>query len=135
MKDNAPIQPISISMDKSVVKIRSGSYDVLATGSVFSFNGNPISFYIGKENNPLKLTMIFVSNEEDKKFDVSTTMKNNELVVTLTNCNNPIGIGTRSAIELGSTQGRKLYLQHRISGDDESKLLFYTFYLGAKVEI
>ena len=52
------------------VEIKSGDADVIASGTVISFNGNPIEIEFGKPDDRLKLINVF---QNDKGKDDSDT--------------------------------------------------------------
>ena len=133
-------------------KASSGPVDIVASGTIIAFQGNPIEVMFEPLRAPLsgnqglqdtfpplpqpcfKLTIRFVDEPavaagpqpaprlEAKAAGPLT------LEVTLFNCTNPLGIGS-DPIVLGHADGRKLYLQWRVyTLTAADKTLYFTIY-------
>lgn len=108
----------------------SGPTEVLATGTVIAFEGNPITIQVGPVTGPLKLVFQFTDEagrdeprQEGKSPDPTT------LEVTLFNFKNPLGSGTIKPIPIGTLAGRQLYMHYRIYALGASdKMLHFTIF-------
>lgn len=120
------------------VGIKSGNADIIASGTVISFEGNPIEIEFGKPENRLKLINIF--QDEKGKDDLSVEAINiddNTLKITFFNFKNPLGSGNTKPLPFGTYEGRQMYINYRISDlnpdKNTDKTLYYTIYLGEEV--
>lgn len=117
--------------------IFSGPYEVIESGSVIQFPGQPLRLAPA-------LNGSFVVIFEFQDDVVSTTPAEpttNVNVVQPTppvvrflmrNFRNPLGIGNIEPIRLGMVAGRALFISYRVYHlDNASKTLDYTFYLAA----
>lgn len=120
----------------TLVKIESGPAEIVASGSVIAFSGNPITITYGTTDKPLKLVFAFKDEEgrEDLKVEGSVhdpvTLK-----LTLYNFKNPLGSGTTDPMPIGTLGGRRLYIHYRVyqlTGSSD-KMLVYSIYRGEEV--
>jgi hypothetical protein len=113
------------------IKIKSGTKEVIASGTVISFEGNPIGFEI--EN--IKFIFEFVDEEGKAGTDVNfTSPEERTLKITLKNFKNPLGTGNQKPMAVGTFHGLRLFLSYRVyqlEGSD--KTLDYTFYTEGEV--
>lgn len=119
------------------VKITSNDKDVLCSGSVITFGLGETRFDIHHNNEELG----FIINFIDEEGDDAKRRNNFEIIsdtlgkLTFYNYKSSSGIYTTKPAYLGTIGNRELYLQYRIDNlESNSKLLFYTFYLGTEVE-
>jgi hypothetical protein len=112
------------------VKITSGTTEVISSGTVISFEGNPISIELEK----LKFTFEFIDEEGKGESVVKFTASNNaELKISLLNFKNPIGSGVAKPSAVALINNRRLFLNFRIYHiNTNDKILHYTFYLGGE---
>jgi len=120
------------------LNIKSGNADIIASGIVMSFEGNPIEIEFGKPGNRLKLINVF--QDEKGKADLRVeAMKigNSILKITFFNFNNPLGSGNTKPLSFGTYEGRRIYINYRIfdlnPNENIDKSLHYTIYLGEEV--
>lgn len=116
--------------------IKSGSMDIIASGTIINFKRQPIEIIIPSPDRDMKL--IFEFNDTTGNI-IPQTEKNlidtKSLHIIFYNFKSPLGTGNSEPVYLGTVAGRELYLNYRIyhlEGSD--KTLQYTFYLGKKVE-
>lgn len=113
------------------MKIQVGCYDVLEAGCITSINGQDIVFTL---NENMKARLRFLSSESEKQ-SVNASIENKELIIKLTNFNNPLGTELASPIEVGTFNDKKLFLHLRIQGMTKSKnrVVFYTWLLNDNI--
>lgn len=77
------------------VKITTADYEVINSGLVTAFNGEPITITLNSTPKPFKMTFKFFKDEshEGQKMDAETP-NDHEVILKLTNFNNPLGTGT-----------------------------------------
>ena len=122
---------IFISVENKL-RIKSGIYDVLESGSVISVNEDPIEFYF----KGLVFTFKFTHNTDISGSKVIATNRDDSKGISFEfiNFNNPTGNGTKEPVLVGWADGRNLYLSYRISfkAIGYSRIIHYTWYLGGK---
>jgi len=118
--------------------IKSGNADIIASGTVMSFEGNPIEIEFGEPKNRLKLINVF--QDEKGKGDLrveAINIDDNTLKITFFNFKNPHGSGNTKPLSFGTYEGRRLYINYRIfdlnPNENIDKTLHYTIYLGEEV--
>jgi len=118
------------------MRIKSGIYDVLFSGTVIGINNEPIEFNFPASQGSLRFIIDFKNDDKVEKsttefeFPGEKTMK-----IILVNAKTSLGIGNVELIEIGRINNRKLYLNHRVYSIKElSKSVHYTFYLGEEVQ-
>lgn len=111
-------------------KISSGNKQVLSSGTVISFDNNPISIELLDDNQSMvKLQFNFNHDETVKGQSMSTAVIEDVLCLTLTNFNNPIGTGTTKPINFAKYGDMILYLHIRVTAlSDTDRTLYYTIY-------
>ena len=119
------------------IKMKSGSADILATGTVIAFSGNPIEIEFGVGDDRLKIIFVFKDEEGKDSKDLRTegkSLDDSTLQITFFNFSNPLGSGSSKPIDFGALNNRRLYINYRIyelrEGD---KTLHYTIYLGETI--
>lgn len=125
---------------KGSVKIKSHSSDILATGSFITFGDEESSLCLEYNNENITVYLKFV--DEDGKDKDSDRKKEFEVVgelearFTLYNYKTGLGAFILKPMHLGSIGGRELYFQYKIDDlhNSPSKLVYYTFHLGAEVD-
>ncbi len=120
-------------------KVESGPAEVIDSGTVISFAGNPIML----SYRDLKLSIIFEFKTKDHPESISIDGNFNDnaetgmgaLKLTLYNFDDRFGAGTIKPLRIGQYENRKLYLQIRVytlTGSPD-KTLDYTIYKGEEV--
>lgn len=120
-----------------MIKIESGQAEVIASGTVIAFSGDPINITFGSQNETLKL--IFEFKDEEGKGKESIRVDANQLdpktlKLTLFNFKNSLGSGTSKPIPIGSLDGKRLHIHYRVyslTGSD--KMLHFNIYKGEEV--
>jgi len=114
------------------VLIKSSSAEVVATGTVISFNGEPIEISYGPTESRLKLILIFKSeNETSKKLKIIPKLiSNTVLELHMYNFDNTLGTGTLRPILIGTLGGKNLYVHLRTGGitPESDKTIHFTLY-------
>lgn len=117
------------------VRIKSGNTKVIASGTVISYNNNPIEISFGLGGNALKLIFDFKNDKKQNERRIEAKqLGNNELKILLLNFNNLLGTGTAKPILIGTLSGKKISINFKVQDNDKtSKTLHYTIYLGEEV--
>jgi hypothetical protein len=114
--------------------VKSGSADVIDSGTVISFSGNPISLHYADLG--IKIIFEFKVGEEDRNAYVDSGVPEpGTLKMTLYNFDDRFGAGTIKPMRIGKYEGRRLYIQLRVytlQGSPD-KTLQYTVYRGEEV--
>jgi len=122
---------------KMKIKIKSGNYDILYSGTVIQVQDEKIELTLPDgDNKGLELIINFADDENEKgqttKYNL---LDNNTLEMTLVNFNSSAGIGNTEILKLGTLNNRELYLNYRVFNIKKlGKTLHYTFYSGKEVE-
>ncbi len=113
------------------VKITTANCEVVNSGLVTSFNGEPISLTLNSSPTPFKLTFKFLTDKstEGQKMDAETP-NTHEVILKLTNFKNPLGTGTARPVEFATNgDGKKLFINFYVYVvGDSSQTLQYTIY-------
>ena len=119
--------------------VQSGPAEVIASGTVIAFQGNPISIQFGF---PMPLTVEFefetdTENPGKPRFHTSAWGEH-VLQLRLTNFDNSLGSGTVKPIPFGQRHERQLWIHFRVYklGSSEDRTLHYTIFqeTGVKVD-
>lgn len=112
------------------IKITSGDWEILETGSVHSKKLNPVEFELTPEMT-LRIA-VKKSSGDDPSIDIDPS--GNTLTILHTNPKSIPSFGSIEPIEVGLYNGRTLYVQARITvfGDYISFRVHYTFFLGSE---
>jgi hypothetical protein len=111
------------------VIIKSGSTEIIASGLVTSFNGNPIEINYGPRIERLTLIFAFQDDERQETRIDATKPNPNTLKLTLYNFRSPLGSGTPKPVPIGSLGGQKLLIHYRVYDIGNSdKTVHYTIY-------
>ena len=116
-------------------EIKSGPTNIITSGTVISFNKNPIEIIFGPANGRLKLIIEFEEDKEIKGTSVKPSITSKDtLNLKLINYNNSLGTGNKKPLVFGNIEGRELYLNYRVFPLNEwDKTVHYTIYLGEDV--
>lgn len=101
---------------------------------VISFDNQPITLKLSEdETSVATLKFVFKDSEEEKKATLSGEVVNNELVLSLTNFNNPMGSGTTKPMKFATYKESAMYLHFRVTAlSDSDRTLYYTIYKEEK---
>jgi hypothetical protein len=111
------------------IKIYTGNYEVIGSGTVVGNYDTPIEFIISS------LTFIFEFKNDstltEPKIEKEQFNNGKSLKLKYINFNNVLGHGTAVPIALGTVSNRKLFLNYRVYALTEStgKTFHYTFLL------
>ncbi len=111
--------------------IQIGDFEVIESGAVTSIDNKDVLFVL---SDVIRVRLTFKSSD-DQKATMNAAISNGELTFTLINFNNPLGTEFTDAIEIGTYQGRKLFLHIRVIGMNNSnnKVIIHTWYLGNSI--
>jgi hypothetical protein len=114
--------------------VESGPAEVIDSGTVISFSGNPISLHYPDLG--IKIVFEFKAGEEGRGTYVDSSVPEpGTLQLTLFNFDDRFGAGTIKPMRIGKYEGRRLYVQLRVytlQGSPD-KTLQYTVYKGEEV--
>lgn len=112
------------------IKIRSVGKDVIASGSVHTFDNKSLEFEISG----LILEFEFLNDNEGQRIERDVKGEKT-LKLNVFNFDSSLGTGTSNPIYIGFINNRRLYLSfivHSLS-KESSRLMTYTFFLGETV--
>ena len=117
-----------------VKTVESGPAEVIDSGTVISFSGNPISLHYPDLG--IKIVFEFKAGEEGRGTYVDSGVPEPGILkLTLYNFDDRFGAGTIKPMRIGKYEGRRLYVQLRVytlQGSPD-KTLQYTVYKGEEV--
>ena len=121
-------------------KVESGPAEVIDSGTVISFAGNPITLSYRDLNIAIVFEFKTGERTDSAYIDGNFTDKNGDtelgvLKLTLYNFDDRFGAGTIKPLRIGQYEGRKLYIQIRVYTliGSPDKTLDYTIYKGEEV--
>lgn len=113
------------------VKITTANYEVISSGLATSFNGEPISITLYSSPTPFKITFKFLKDEslDGQKMDPETP-NDHEVILKLTNFDNPLGTGTVRPVGFATAgDGKNLFINFYVYVVGKSSpTLHYTIY-------
>ena len=117
------------------MKIKSGEYDVLYSGTVIGIKDQEVEFNFPEIHASLKIIIDFKIDTSIKDSPIKLDLPGNKtLKITLINTASSLGTGNAEVLEIGHINGRRLYLNYRIYAiNGISNTIHYTFYLGKEV--
>ena len=114
-----------------MTNIKSGKYKILKTGTVITFEDNPIEIFL-KEYNSLRLIVDFKSDEDFDGTTIRAKVLDDEkkLKIELINFKSGLSEGNLNPMMIGSIEEKDVFFNFRCSKLDKSKsrLLHYTLY-------
>lgn len=116
-------------------EIASGPAEVIASGSVTPFEGEPVEITLEGESESLTIVCAFVDDDGDQRVETEV-VDPATLRFSFHNFANPLGSGSPSPVEVGTLDGRPLLFHfrvHAIEGSDP--VLGYTFYLKRTADL
>lgn len=118
------------------MKIKSGNNEILYSGTVIAIKKENIVFEFPEMHNSYKFIFEFVKDSNIPDSPIQFDLKDSKtLEIKLINIDKSIASGNSDILDLGSLNGKKLYLNYRILVINElSHSLSYTFYLGEEVK-
>jgi hypothetical protein len=117
------------------MKITSGNYEVFDSGTVISFEQEPVTFHLATD---LQIRLAFRDDSEKKdehRLEFNP-ISNNELEIILVNFNNSLGTGNTVPLQVGTLNNKLLYLNFRVYtlNVKTNKTIHYCWYLGEEVK-
>ncbi len=127
--DNIIIQGPS----QPLVKIISGDYEVIASGSFLTANADSAEIYIAD----LCFELRFHKTNGPLLMKASSDNSGKKITLDLDNFGSLLGSGSSKPLEVGTAQNRKLYFSFKINAYDQDSIkeVVYTFYLGGKINV
>lgn len=113
-----PVAPLSI---------KTGGRDIVAAGTVITGENANLEFQLAH----LRIVFTFTTDGGQTRLGPSAA-SGSTLSLTLYNFNNSIGSGTTSPVEIGTLQGRRLWLSFMVYAisPESSKTVHYSFMVG-----
>lgn len=115
------------------VKISSGNYEVIDSGTVVSNLNEVIEFKIST----LTFVMEFRNNPEiiNNRVDKEAFNNNTSLRLIFYNYNNSLGTGNVNPVSLGTINNRRLFINYRVYAlsENSGKTFHYSFLLEKEV--
>jgi hypothetical protein len=111
------------------MKIETGDFEVLASGTVFNYPGETITFHLHEE---MKITFEFEFDDSDRRRVEGRDVTNNHGVIVFRNFRNVLGEGYDLPVSIGNIGKRPVTLKiwiYSFNGTDAKKV-DYTFFLG-----
>jgi len=117
----------AIGQSFAALIIKTGGRDVVASGTVITGEKANLELQLAH----LRVVFSFVTDGGQPRLGPSSAT-GSTLNLTLFNFDNSIGSGTTSPLEIGTLQGRRLWLSFMIYAlsPDSSKTVHYTFMVG-----
>lgn len=118
------------------MKIKSGNYEVLYTGTVIGIKDEPIEF--NYPDGLITRRIIFKFKNDNTKTESTTALQyyRNTLTIIITNAKTSLGIDNPEEIEFGRNNNKPILFNYQIySIKGLSKTIHYTFYLKEEVVI
>ena len=114
------------------MKIKTGEYEVLFSGTVIGILNESIIIEFPPENASLKFVIKFIRDNSQKNSHWKTTAIDlKTLEILLINLADNLGTGNVELIDVGFLESRKVFFSYRVYAiADISYTLHYTFYLG-----
>jgi hypothetical protein len=114
------------------VKVESQSVEVIASGTVIAYAGEPIKISFGPSADRMNIIIVF--KDEAAKVSESGVKANiidsNTLQLTFLNVNAQMGYGSTKPFSIGTIENKRVYMQYRIYdiGIGCDKMFHYSFY-------
>ncbi|EJW14301.1 hypothetical protein M5X00_31900 [Paenibacillus alvei] len=117
------------------ITVTTESTEVISSGTLITYDNEPIKMSIDLNNWHLKLEFNFVQSENDNE-DGNLRFRSNDncLIIDFINFNNSLGMGNSTPIEIGQHRGKKLFLNYRVYSltSNSDKTFHYTLYRNLK---
>ena len=115
-----------------MIEIKVGDFDVLDSGTVTSVGSRDVLFTLSER---VKVRLVFTIIDNKNQEMTIQINERGELEFTLQNFDNPLGTEFNEPIEIGTWQGRKLFLHARVLGlkGTNNRVVLYTWYLGNRI--
>lgn len=114
------------------MKISTGEYEVMDSGTVIGILNEPIKFEFPKEMASLAIIINFVIEDLPKEAHLKfKPIDSKTLEIQFINFTSTLGTGNTEMLEIGYTGNRKIFINYRVYAiKGLSNTLHYTFYLG-----
>ena len=116
-----------------MIKIQTGKFDIIANGSVISFNNDPIELSFPTRDD-LAFTLKFESTNNANEIAWKKEITDNKrLVIVLLNFDSQLGVGFSKPEQVAIMGGRLLHMALMVRKTGTVRSIEYSFYLGDKV--
>ena len=114
------------------MKIKSGEYEVIFSGTIIGIINEEIEFQFPDTHASLKIIFAFKTDKSTDKSPIEFDFPDEKSIrLTLVNIDGTFSTGNTELLEIGFLDDRKLYLNYRVHTiKDLSNTLHYSFYLG-----
>lgn len=112
-------------------KITSGHADVIASGTVISFDESPLNIDFGNSSENLRLTLVFDRDSTNEFKLTAEPISQHELRLHIFNSqNSTLGSGLLAPVHIGSLDEKDIFISFRIYSLDnsEQRTVHYTIY-------
>ena len=109
----------------------SDNYTVLESGSLISYSHNAQLKFQVEMDSSFSFSLIFkFEDNSDSSYGIKSNVIGNEITITCTNFNSPLGTGTTVPVDIATFQGKKIYIVFWIYslGEKAPRKIDYTFY-------
>lgn len=117
------------------IDLSTPSHHIVASGSVITYNEDPLTIRFGLEGEDLEFMFTFL---EDKNSPDEPSLRaiphgEHKLELCLVNFDHELGTGNAAPIEVGVLNDKTLSVNYRVYSlqASDSRLLHYTFYTSA----
>ena len=112
------------------VNLSSKNHKIIVSGTVCSFEDDPVIISFGTGANKLEITLSFEDTDSKELEQKTIVHSKKKLELKLLNFNNSLGNGNISPLYIGNLEDKDLFLTYRIYKLDNSKIrhIHYTIY-------
>jgi hypothetical protein len=107
----------------SQIEIKSGPMNVIFSGTVTTFEGNPIELTFGSSNDRLRLIFIFKKDEKGERRMEVNNPDSKSLEISLFNFNSALGDFSIKPMHIGILENRRLFLHLRVYGSGKEEII------------
>ncbi len=110
------------------IAIRTGGKEVIASGTVMTADSRSLELQFSH----MRIVFAFHNESAEMRMDAVADPAGSTLTLNLHSFNNTLGTGTNAPLEVGTLQGRTLWLCFMVyaSSPTSIKTVHYTFLLG-----
>jgi hypothetical protein len=99
------------------LRIKSGDTEVVASGTLFSFFGNPVTVEFGDSDTHFSIQFIFSTDATTRESSATVRQKRTNAVdIELTNYNQSLTSGTQEPLQIGTYGECPLFVHFRGTG-------------------
>ena len=99
------------------LRIKSGETEIVASGTLFSFFGSPVSVEFGDSDTHFSILFLFRTDASSRESSATVRQQRKHAVdIELVNYNQSLTSGTQDPLEVGAYHGRPLFVHFRGTG-------------------